>query len=57
MKQELETTEREAVLVQDAALTRVFGQPVLEACPPPGCRTSRSILSSWFTKVASGSRT
>jgi hypothetical protein len=26
MKQELETTEREAVLVQDAALTRVFGQ-------------------------------
>jgi hypothetical protein len=33
MKNQLETTEREALLVEDAALTRVFGQPILEALP------------------------
>ena len=33
MRNQLETTEREALLVEDAALTRVFGQPILEALP------------------------
>ena len=33
MTEQLEATGREAVLVEDAALTRVFGQPILEALP------------------------
>jgi len=33
MKQELETTERAAVLVEDAAWTRVMGQPILDPTP------------------------
>jgi hypothetical protein len=33
MKSGIETTERDAVLVQDAAWTRVMGQPILEALP------------------------
>jgi hypothetical protein len=33
MKQELETTEREAVLVENAAWTQVMGQRILEALP------------------------
>jgi redox-sensitive bicupin YhaK (pirin superfamily) len=33
MKQELEMTEREVVLVKDAAWTQVMGQPILEALP------------------------
>jgi hypothetical protein len=33
MKQQLETTEREAVLVEDAAWIGVMGEPVLEALP------------------------
>ena len=33
MRNQLETTEREALLVEDAALIRVFGQPILEALP------------------------
>ena len=36
MKQELETTERAAVLVEDAAWTQVMGQPILEALPSRG---------------------
>jgi redox-sensitive bicupin YhaK (pirin superfamily) len=33
MKSGIETTERDAVLVQDAAWTRVMGQSILEALP------------------------
>jgi hypothetical protein len=33
MRNQLETTERDAVLVEDAAWTRVMGQPILEALP------------------------
>ena len=33
MKTQVETTERDAVLVEDAAWTRVMGQPILEALP------------------------
>jgi redox-sensitive bicupin YhaK (pirin superfamily) len=33
MKQELETTEREAILTEEAAWTQVMGQPILEALP------------------------
>jgi quercetin 2,3-dioxygenase len=36
MRNQIETTEREALLVEDAALTRVFGQPILEALPSRG---------------------
>jgi len=36
MTEQLETTEREAVLVEDAAWTQVMGQPILEALPSPG---------------------
>jgi redox-sensitive bicupin YhaK (pirin superfamily) len=33
VKQELEATEREAILVEDAAWTQVMGRPILEALP------------------------
>src|SRR4029453_5195797 len=33
MKQPVEETERDAVLVEDAALIRMMGMPVLEALP------------------------
>lgn len=33
MRQQVEETERDAVLVEDAALIRMMGQPVLEALP------------------------
>lgn len=33
MKTQVETTQRDAVLVEDAAWTRVMGQPILEALP------------------------
>ncbi len=36
MRAEVETNGREAVLVEDAALIRVMGMPVLEAVPSPG---------------------
>jgi quercetin 2,3-dioxygenase len=36
MKQQLETKEREAVLVEDAAWTQVMGQRILEALPSRG---------------------
>jgi hypothetical protein len=36
MKQQLETAERDAVLVEDAAWTRVMGQRILEALPSRG---------------------
>lgn len=35
MKTQIETTGRDAVLVEDAAWTRVMGQPILEALPSP----------------------
>jgi redox-sensitive bicupin YhaK (pirin superfamily) len=35
MSQQVETTARDAVLVEDANLTRVFGFPVLEPVPSP----------------------
>ena len=33
MSQEVQTTSRDAVLVEDAALIRMMGMPVLEAVP------------------------
>jgi redox-sensitive bicupin YhaK (pirin superfamily) len=36
MRQEVEETSRDAVLVEDAALIRMMGFPVLEALPSPG---------------------
>jgi hypothetical protein len=35
MSQQVGTTARDAVLVEDASLTRVFGFPVLEPVPSP----------------------
>jgi len=35
MKTQVEMTERDAVLVEDAAWTQVMGQPILEALPSP----------------------
>ena len=35
MSQQVQTTSRDAVLVEDAALIRMMGMPVLEAVPPP----------------------
>ena len=45
MKTQIETTGRDAVLVEDAAWTRVMGQPILEALPSGrgAVRTGRSI--------------
>jgi hypothetical protein len=36
MKTRVDTTGRDAVLVEDAARIRVMGQPILEALPSPG---------------------
>ena len=36
MSQQLQTTSRDAVLVEDAALIRMMGMPVLEAVPTRG---------------------
>src|SRR5207244_11861946 len=36
MRQQLEETERDAILVEDAATIRVMGMPVLEAVPARG---------------------
>src|SRR5438128_6857464 len=36
MRQQLEETERDAILVEDAATIRVMGMPVLEAVPSRG---------------------
>src|SRR5256886_6160468 len=36
MTQKVQTTSREAVLVEDAAMIRVMGMPVLEAVPSRG---------------------
>ena len=42
MTQIAERTEREAVLVEDAALIRMMGVPVLEAVPSPGAPYERT---------------
>ena len=51
MRQETETRERDAVLVEDAALIRMMGMPVLEAVPSRGRRTNRPTPSSWCTRA------
>ena len=40
--QQIEKTEREAVLVEDAAQIRMMGFPVLEALPSRGVRYDRA---------------
>jgi quercetin 2,3-dioxygenase len=42
MKTQIETTERDAVLVEDAAWTQVMGQPILEALPSPAAPYERT---------------
>ena len=42
MREEIEETERNAVLVEDAALIRMMGMPVLEAVPSPGAPYERT---------------
>ena len=51
MSQQAVGTARVAILVEDAALIRMMGFPVLEPCLPGGPRTSRSTRSSRSTKV------
>src|SRR5438552_14803944 len=41
MRQQLEETERDAILVEDAATIRVMGMPVLEAVPARGAPYER----------------
>jgi quercetin 2,3-dioxygenase len=42
MRQEIEETERDALLVEDAALIRMMGVPVLEAVPSRGATYERT---------------
>ena len=42
MRQQLEETERDAILVEDAATIRVMGMPVLEAVPARGAPYERT---------------
>src|SRR5436309_12257813 len=42
MRQEIEATERDALLVEDAALIRMVGRPVLEAVPSRGAPYGRT---------------
>jgi hypothetical protein len=42
MRQQVEETERDAVLVEDAALIRMMGMPVLEAVPSRGAPYERT---------------
>ncbi|HEX2027713.1 MAG TPA: pirin-like C-terminal cupin domain-containing protein [Nitriliruptorales bacterium] len=42
MKQAVEAASREVVLVEDAALIRVMGMPVLESVPSPGASYERT---------------
>ena len=53
MTTNVETTGRDAVLVQDAAQIQMMGLPVLEALPARGCPTSGSTPSSWSTRAGS----
>jgi len=42
MKQQVEEMAREAILVEDAALIRIMGMPVLEAVPSRGAPSERT---------------
>ena len=42
MKQQVEIRARDAILVEDAALIRMMGMPVLEALPSPGAPYERT---------------
>ena len=55
MREQVEETERDAVLVEDAALIRMMGFPVLEALPSRKVPYSGSTRSSSCTKGGCGS--
>ncbi len=57
MREQIEQAEREAVLVEDTALIRMMGIPVLEALPSRAVPYAQVDRSSSCTRRASGRRT
>lgn len=57
MSQQVETTSRDAVLVEDAQTIRMMGLPVIEALPSAGAPYELTDRSSSCTRDASASPT